>query len=108
MVSRRPAGRRYHCPVFTAERHAMRIAVFLPLVASLGACAVVPPQAWSFDPTQPQPKATLPAEQLVPMTARLGQLQLERNEIQARIAGERHALQRQPLYEDLHRVGIQL
>ena len=33
--------------------------LFLPFVALLPACAVVPPSAWTFDPTHPEPKPVL-------------------------------------------------
>ena len=88
----------------------MRTALLLPLVAALAGCAVgvVPSRAWNFDPTQPQPKTSLAPEQAAALTDRLAQLQLERNEIRARIAGERDVWARQQQYRALHRVGMQL
>ncbi|HWI83948.1 hypothetical protein [Ramlibacter sp.] len=69
---------------------------------------MVPPSAWNFDPTQPAAKPELPAQQAGALTDRLAQLQSERNAIRARIAAERDVGQRQRLYEQLHRVGVQL
>lgn len=86
----------------------MRTALVLVLAAGLGGCAVVPPAAWDFDPARPAPQAALPPQQLAPMTQRLAQLQLERNAIRTRIAGERDVQRRLALYEQLHRVGVEL
>lgn len=86
----------------------MRIAIYLPALALLTACAVVPPQAWTFDPTQPQPKPSLEMAEVVALTDRTAQLQLERNSIRAQIANERDARARLGLYEALHRVGMEL
>jgi hypothetical protein len=78
------------------------------LFSLFAACTVVPPQAWTFDPTQPPAKATLPMEQVVALTDRIAQLQLQRNDIRARIAGEPDAQKRLDLYGSLHRVGSEL
>src|SRR5512140_1027665 len=86
----------------------MRIALLMPLFCLLAACSVVPPQAWSFDPSQAPARTLLPSEQLAPLTNRVAQLQIERNEIRARIAGERDVSQRLREYGDLHRVGMEL
>lgn len=86
----------------------MRIAISCVLLALLGGCAVVPHSAWTFDPTHPQPKPALAASDATGLTDRLAQLQLERNEIRARIASEPDAGVRLRLYADLHRVGTQL
>jgi hypothetical protein len=87
----------------------MRTAIALSLVAAaLGGCAVVPPQAWKYDPTQAQSKISLPPEQTVALTSRVAQLQSERNAIRDRIAAERDVQERHRLYQDLHRVGMEL
>lgn len=88
----------------------MRIVIVLSLLAALGGCSVgvVPPQAWNFDPTPPQPKASLPPEQVAVLTDRLAQLQIERNAIRARISVERDVWARQRQYAELHRVGLEL
>lgn len=86
----------------------MRTALVLFLAAGLGGCAVVPPAAWDFDPARPAPQSALSPQQLAPMTQRLAQLQIERNAIRARIAGEPDVQQRLALYERLHRVGMEL
>jgi hypothetical protein len=86
----------------------MRISIGLAASALLSACSVIPPAAWTFDPTQPQPKPTLAVAQAVALTDRTAQLQLERNEIRTRIANEPDARKRVGLYESLHRIGIEL
>jgi len=86
----------------------MRIAVCLPVLALLTACSVVPPQAWNFDPTQPRPKASLSPPEVAALTDRLAQLQLQRNEIRARIATEPDVWKRQEHYAQLHSVGSEL
>lgn len=86
----------------------MRTALVLLLAVGVGGCAVVPPAAWDFDPARPAQHATLPPQQVAPMTQRLAQLQVERNAIRTRIAGERDVRQRLVLYEQLHRVGREL
>jgi len=86
----------------------MRTVIVLSLLAALGGCAVVPPQAWTYDPTQPQAKTTLPPEQAAAFTGRVAQLRLERNAIRARIAQERDVQERHRLYQELHGVGMEL
>jgi hypothetical protein len=86
----------------------MRIAIPCVLLALLGGCAVVPHAAWTFDPTRPEPKPAMAVSDAAGLTDRLAQLQLERNEIRARIASEPDAVVRLRLYEDLHGVGMQL
>lgn len=86
----------------------MKIAITCVAVAALSGCAVVAPDAWSFDPTRPAAKAVLPAEQLAALTDRVAELQIQRTAIRARIAAQPDAWQRQHLYEQLHAVGMQL
>ena len=77
-------------------------------VALLAGCSVVPRAAWTFDPSQPPPRATVPMEEIVVLTDRAAQLQLERNEIRSRIASEPDIWERQRLYARLHSVGMDL
>jgi len=86
----------------------MKTAVCCAALALLAGCTVVPPEAWTFDPTRPPAKAVLPAQELAGLTDRIAALQLQRNEIRNRIAGQPDAWQRQHLYEQLHAVGMQL
>ena len=86
----------------------MRIAFCLLLPGLLSACSVVPTQAWTFDPTQPQAKPSLAMAEVVALTDRTAQLQLERNDIRGRIANEPDARRRLALYAGLHRVGMAL
>src|SRR5687767_8843416 len=106
-----PSPRNHGADVNMTATHreaAMRIAIPFALLALLGGCAVVPHAAWTFDPTRPQPKPALAAIDAAGLTDRLAQLQLERNDIRARIASEPNAAARLRLYEDLHKVGLQL
>ncbi len=86
----------------------MRIAVCLSILSVLGGCSVVPQQAWTFDPTRPQPKAMLPAPEVASLTDQVAQLQLRRNQIRADIAVEPDAWKRQGHYARLHAVGVKL
>ena len=86
----------------------MPIVACIPALALFTACSVVPPQAWTFDPTQPPQKASLPTAEVAALTERTAGLQLRRNEIRARIANERDAARRLVLYDQLHRVGVEL
>jgi hypothetical protein len=85
----------------------MRIVLVLPVLA-LSACAVVSPEAWTFDPTQPKGKPVMAMADASGMTDRTAQLQLQRNEIRARIASEPDVWKRLSLYRELHSVGMQL
>lgn len=86
----------------------MRIALFFAASALLAGCAVVPPNAWTFDPSQPRQREFLSREEVAALTDRSAQLQLRRNEIRDRIANERDVWARQGLYAELHEVGMQL
>ena len=87
----------------------MRVALIaVPYALFLCSCSVVPHSAWTFDPTQPQGRAALPAEDASMLTNRVAELQVQRTEIRTRIANEPDAFKRQQHYEALHAVGMQL
>jgi hypothetical protein len=86
----------------------MQIVISCAGLALLAGCSVVPPDAWTFDPSQPSAKAALPVAELVALTDRVAALQLERNEIRNRIAAQPDLWQRQRLYSQLHSVGMAL
>jgi hypothetical protein len=86
----------------------MRTAIFLALLAAVSGCAVVPPSAWNFDPTQPVARTAVPPAELAALTDHVAQLRTERDEIRARIAAERDVWQRQREYAALHGVGMRL
>jgi hypothetical protein len=86
----------------------MRVVTCFLLLIPLAGCSVVPPAAWSFDPTRPAVRETLPMQETVALTDRAAQLQLQRNEIRARIAAEPDVWARQRLYGELHSVGMAL
>jgi hypothetical protein len=71
-------------------------------------CSVVPREAWTFDPTHPEPRAVLPVEEAAALTDRMAQLQLERNTVRTRIAAEPDVWVRQRLYQQLHGIGMEL
>jgi hypothetical protein len=77
-------------------------------LALLAGCAVVPNEAWTFDPSHPVPKPSLSLDQAVVLSGQVAELQLERVRIRDRIAAEPDAFKRQGLYQELHRVGVQL
>jgi len=86
----------------------MRIAICSAALVLLAGCSLLSPEALTFDPARPPPKASLPAPELAALTDRVAELQLERNEIRARIAGEPDIWGRQRLYEQLHGAGSKL
>jgi hypothetical protein len=86
----------------------MRTLLSLATLALAAGCSVVPPAAWTFDPTHPAPKEALPMADVVALTDRAAQLQLQRNEIRGRIAAAPDTWARQRLYGELHVVGAEL
>ena len=86
----------------------MRTAISLATLALVTGCAVVPPEALTYDPHHPKPKVTVPIEEVVALTDRVAQLQIERNAVRTRISGEQDIWARQDLYSQLHRVGSEL
>lgn len=85
-----------------------RSAPVLLLAATMGGCTVAPRGAYSFDPTSPQPKPAADAARVAPLTDRVAQLQLELDAVRTRIAAEKDALARLPLYEHEHRIHRRL
>ncbi|MRD47507.1 hypothetical protein GHT07_09475 [Caenimonas koreensis DSM 17982] len=86
----------------------MRLMLCVSLIAALAGCSVVPPAAWTYDPTNPRPRPAPDQASAVQANQRIAELALEKNAIRARIAVERDAGARLALYEDLHRVGREL
>jgi hypothetical protein len=90
----------------------MRLPLSLAVLALLAGCSTVSAvrDAWTWDPTAPQQRGgvVLTPEELGSLTNRLAQLQIERNDIRARISAEPDIWARQGLYEQLHGVGRQL
>ena len=86
----------------------------IPLLAAgaafLAGCSTTAPvlDAWSWDATRPPVKAALPAPEHAALTNRIAQLQIERNDIRARISAQPDIWARQALYAQLHDVGMQL
>ncbi len=86
----------------------MRVVLALISVALASGCAVVPPQAWNYDPTQPQLRPVMASADAVALSERTAHLQLRRTEIRTRIANEPNVWNRQVLYSQLHAVGMEL
>ncbi|MBG9386437.1 hypothetical protein [Caenimonas aquaedulcis] len=82
--------------------------VLLLASAVLSGCAVAPASAYRFDPTQPQAKRTVPMDQVVALNDRVAQLQIQRNDVRARIAAAPDTWSRLALYGELHRIGARL
>jgi hypothetical protein len=74
------------------------------LLAALAGCSVVPPQAWTFDPTHPQPKPVADSGRIVPLTNSIAQLQLQLDEVRGKIATEPDAGKRLALYREENRI----
>ena len=76
----------------------MRTFLLAATVAILAGCTVVPPQAYSYDPTHPQPKPVADAARIAPLTNRVAELQNELNIVRAKIAEQPDTWKRLPLY----------
>jgi hypothetical protein len=74
----------------------------------LAGCSVVPPQAYTYDPTHPQPKPVADAAQVAPLTNRVAQLQDELNGVRTQIAEQSDTRKRLPLYEQENSIHRQL
>jgi hypothetical protein len=85
-----------------------RLILVLFVAAALGGCSVAPRSAYTFDPTNPQPKPPADAAKVAPLTDRVAQLQIELNEVRMRIAAEKDAFNRLPLYAQEHRIHRRL
>src|SRR5687767_12623722 len=58
-----------------STRSAMRVVVCFPVLALLTACAaVVPPEAWTFDPTRPRLKVSVSASEAAALIDQVVQL----------------------------------
>jgi hypothetical protein len=68
----------------------------------------VPPDAWTFDPTRPQARATVPTDEAAALAGRLSELRAQKADVRTRIAAEPDARNRQPLYVELHHIDAQL
>lgn len=89
----------------------MRIALSCAALVMLAGCSVsvvVPPEAWTFDPTRPASEPARGEGELAAHKQRVAGLELQRTEIRTRIAGQPDVSERQRLYEQLHRVGMEL
>ncbi len=85
----------------------MRFATCIPVVVVLASCAVVPPQAWTFDSTRQQ-STTEPGASELALADQVARLRSRRNEIREQIAAEPDIWKRLGLYARLHDVGMQL
>jgi len=85
-----------------------RLLLPIALAAGLCGCSVVPPAAWSFDPTHPQPKPVADAAKLAPLTDRIAQLQGELNDVRGQAAQQPDTPHRMALYPREHDIGSEL
>jgi hypothetical protein len=85
-----------------------RLALSLAISALLGACSVVPQQAWTFDPTNPRPRPAADAAVVAPLTNRIASLQNELNAVRARVAAQPDTPHRLALYPQEHGIAMQL
>jgi len=86
----------------------MRTILLAATVLVLAGCSVVPPQAYTYDPTHPQPKPVADAAQIAPLTNRVAALQDELNGVRAQIAQQADTWKRLPLYAQENRIHRQL
>ena len=86
----------------------MRTPFIAATVLALAGCSVVPPQAYTYDPTHPQPKPVADATQVAPLTNRIAQLQDDLNGVRAQIALQPDTWKRLPLYAQENRIHRQL
>lgn len=80
----------------------------LLVLAALAGCSVVPTQAWNFDPTRPQAKPAADPTRVAPLTNEVAQLQLQLNEVRAKIATEPDVGKRLALYREENRIHRRL
>ena len=87
----------------------MRVALLFSMLALAG-CSTVSSMrdAWTWDLAVPPARAVLTAEESARLTNEAAALQIERNEIRARISAEADIWRRQGLYAQLHDVGMRL
>ncbi|HEY8050256.1 MAG TPA: hypothetical protein VIE63_13855 [Ramlibacter sp.] len=84
----------------------MRTLLLATAVFVLAGCTVVPPQAFSFDPTHPQPRPAADPVAIAPLTNRIAELQIELDKVRAQIAQQPDTWKRLALYDqenDIHR-----
>jgi hypothetical protein len=86
----------------------MRPLFFAATAFVLAGCTVVPPQAYTYDPTHPQPKPVADAVQIAPLTNRIAELQDELNGVRSQIAQQPDTWKRLPLYAQENRIHERL
>ncbi len=90
----------------------MRSILPFAVLALCAGCSTVSAvrDAWTWDATstQERSRAFSSPQDMVALTNRVADLQLQRNEIRSRISGEPDIDVRQGLYAQLHRVGREL
>ena len=76
--------------------------------AALAGCSVVPPSAYTYDPTHPQPKPVADAVRIAPLTDRVAQLQIDLNAVRTKIAEQPDTWKRLALYAEENRIHKRL
>jgi hypothetical protein len=82
--------------------------LLLTLMAALGGCSVAPRSAWTYDGMHPVPRVAADPAAVSPLTNRIAQLELELNDVRAKIALQDDAFKRLPLYAQEHRIHRRL
>jgi len=94
---------------FSDDNRGMLRFILLPAcLVGLSACTVVPPQAYSFDPTHPQPKPVADATAIAPLTNRVAGLQLELDKVRDQIANQPDTWKRLALYVQENEIHAKL
>jgi outer membrane murein-binding lipoprotein Lpp len=105
-------GSGYDGRIVASRKIIMRapLACLAVIAAALSAagCSTVPPTAWNFDPTQPQPKPAMASDEAVAINNRIAQLQIAKNDVRAQISAHPDAAARLALYARLHDIGSEL
>lgn len=85
-------------------RHIIPVAV----LAALCGCSVVPRSAWTYDGTHPLPRAVADPAAVAPLTNSVAQLQIQLDEVRAKIAAQDDTFKRLPLYEQEYSIHRRL
>src|SRR3954462_1414475 len=86
----------------------LRPLIPVALVAALCGCSVVPRSAWTYDGTHPPARMAADPAAVSPLTNRVAQLQLELDEVRAKIASQDDTFKRLRLYEQEHSIHSRL
>ena len=86
----------------------LRHLIPVTVLAALCGCSVVPRSAWTYDGAHPPPRVAADPAAVAPLTNRIAQLQLELNDVRAKIAAQNDTFKRLPLYSQEHGIHRRL